>query len=504
MMPRAVRASAPLLAAAIAGAAAVFGFAPFDVVVLPIAALAVLFLLWHRAGSPARAAALGLAFGAGYFGAGVSWVYVSLHDFGDMPAPVAGFAVVLFCGFFALFPMAVGYAQGRRPAGSTSLYFLALLPGLWTAAEWVRGWIFTGFPWLAIGYSQVPASPLAGLAPVIGVYGVSLAAALIAGAAAQIILKRGRGAAAAKALIIVLIGGGLALRNVAWTAPSGEPLKVSLLQGNIEQSLKWRPEVAARTLETYLALARSAQGRLVILPETALPVFRDRLPNDYIEALTAGVKARGGDVLVGMPERGIVDGQPRYFNSVFSLGTSEQQVYRKHHLTPFGEFIPLRPLIAWIYDSLLNIPLADFAAGDPDQKWMQVAGQRVAMHICYEALFGEELIQHLPEATLLANVSNDAWFGASIGPEQHLQIAQTRALETGRPLLRATNTGVTAFIDAHGRVTARAARFVTTVLEGEVRGYTGATPYVRVGNYPAVLAAFALIALAIIRKRKAA
>lgn len=464
------------------GAITVSGFAPDYLFFLPLFTLAALFLLWSRAPSRLAAAYTGFAFGLGFFGAGVSWVYVSIHDFGGMPTPLAVVATFLFCVVLALFPAAVGLLQA---GGLTKPRGLLLIPALWVLMEWVRGWIFTGFPWLALGYSQAVSSPLAGFAPLLGVYGVSLSAALCAGALALIVdaLPRKRGKAGPVfpvALILALALTGWALKQVEWARPLGVPVTVSLLQGNIPQELKWREDKAKATLEAYLAMTLASSGRLIVLPETALPMFLHQLPLPYLEMLAGHARKQGGDMLVGVPEHAE---SGEYFNSVLSFGSEPAQLYRKHHLVPFGEFIPLKPLFGWIVH-VLHIPLSDFSRGALVQPPLQVVGQKVAMAVCYEDVFGEELIRQLPEATMLVNVSNDAWFGDTVAPWQHLQISQMRALETGRYMLRATNTGITAIINQRGEVVKRAREFTTTRLEGEAQGFAGATPYVRWGNLP--------------------
>jgi len=266
---------------------------------------------------------------------------------------------------------------------------------------------------------------------------------------------------------------------------------VSLLQGNVAQDLKWREDRVVPTLDTYRRLTESSTAKLIILPETALPLFLQQVPEDYLDALAAHARAQGGDVLIGIPER--IGGG--YYNSVITLGSSPRQAYRKSHLVPFGEFIPLRPLLAGIVGALA-IPLQDFSRGGADQRPLAVAGQRVAVNICYEDAFGEEIIWQLPEATLLVNVSNVAWFGRSLAPQQHLQISRARAMETGRTMLRATNTGVTGVIDPRGELVAAAPEFTTAAVTHQVQGYRGATPYVRWGNYAALFLCLALIALA--------
>lgn len=465
------------------------GFAPFNFFPLPLLTLAMLFRLWAKAPTARRAALLGFAFGMGFFGAGVSWVYVSLHDFGGMPLPLAMVATALFCAVLALFPAIAGWWQARFDR-SPALRMLALMPALWVATEWLRGWIFTGFPWLAVGYSQVPLSPVSGFAPLLGVYGVSLALAIAAGALALLPQQTERWRALG--VMMVLATCGWALQQVEWTKPAGPPVTVSLLQGNIAQDMKWRPEVAAATLRVYEELALKSTGRLIVMPETALPMFYDEVPLAYLKRVANLARSRGGDAVLGIPEA--LDGA-EYYNSAFSFGSAPLQVYRKSHLVPFGEYLPLRPVFAWVL-KVLHIPLSDFSRGAEVQQPMAVVGQHLAVDICYEDVFGEEIIRQLPRATLLANLTNDAWFGHSLGPWQHLQIAQMRALETGRYMLRATNTGVTAIINPHGEVVRQAPVFATTVLEGVAQGFQGATPFVRYGNVPVLVLLGLMLALA--------
>lgn len=458
-------------AAFLAGASTVLGFAPFGVFPLPLLTLAVLFHLWRGAAAPREGALLGFAWGMGCFLAGVSWVYVSLHDMGGMAAPLAAVATLLFCTVLALFPAMAGYAVVRGRTGA-SWRDAGLAAGAWTIFEWLRGWVLTGFPWLALGYSQAPPSPLAGFAPILGGYGVGLIVALLAAALA---FARWWGLAAVALAGLV----GFGLRGIAWTAPVGESLTVSLLQGNIPQSLKWVPERLPLSLETYARLAAAHPAKLTVLPETALPLFFDEVPRDTLRALT-----RHGDALIGTAVRVREGG---YVNGAVAVTPDlRTQSYAKRHLVPFGEYVP--PGFTWFF-KLVSIPMSDFSAGPPVQKPLDIAGQKVAPNICYEDVFGEEVLRALPEATLLVNLSNTAWFGDSLAQPQHLQIAQMRALETGRPMLRATNTGMTAAIAADGTVAGVLPPFVTDALTVEVQGYAGLTPYARHGNTGAVLLA---------------
>ena len=477
-----------LAAAFAAGAVSVAGFGDSPLDFVPVAGFAVLAGLWVRAATPRAAAWLGLAFGVGLFLAGVSWVYVSLHTFGMMPAPLAALATVLFCIYLALFPAAAGYLQARI-AVAVPARLLLVIPAAWTLGEWLRGWLFTGFPWLSLGYSQAD-GPLAGLAPVVGVFGVTFAAAAAAGVLVTLFVATGRSRLTALGTLVLLAGTGVALRTIEWTTPQGEPLTVALLQGNIPQEMKFVPGRFQETLDLYTRLAESTGARLIVLPETAIPRFLHEVDPAFLERLARGAKARGGDVLVGVP---FLEGGERYYNALVSVGAAKSQAYAKSHLVPFGEFVP--PGFGWIV-AVLRIPLSDFARGATTQAPLAVAGQRIAANICYEDAFGAEIIRQLPEATLLVNVSNVAWFGDSLAPAQHLRIARMRSIETRRTSLRATNTGVTAIVDQGGAVVARLPSFTEGVLEGRVQGRIGATPYVAAGNYPIVIGSLAMVAAA--------
>lgn len=481
-MPRAFLLS--LLLSLLAGAAAVAGFAPFGFWPLPVLSLAVLFGLLSRTTSVRAGFLTGLAWGLGFFLTGVSWVFVSLWVYGSMPAWLAGLATFLFCAFLALFPAMTGALQARWH-NAPALKAMLLLPLAWGVTEWIRGWIFTGFPWLVVGYSQVPGSPLTGYAPLVGVYGVSFLLALIAGLLAWGMTPRISLAARAwTATAIVALGvGGQALRGIEWTTPDGAPTSVALLQGNIPQDMKWKPEKTLATLESYARMAAASPAQLIVLPETALPLFESDLPDRYRAGLIALGRQNGGDVLAGLPT-GSLDGA--YYNSVVSFGSAPGQRYSKVHLVPFGEYIPLKAVWGWVIE-VLHIPLSDFARGAVDQRPLAIGGQRVAADICYEDVFGEEIIRQLPEASVLVNVSNLAWFGDSLAPWQHAQMSQMRALETGRMMLRATNTGLTAIIDPKGRVLASLPLFKAGSLAGEIQGYAGSTPYVRWGNAPVLV-----------------
>ena len=484
--------TSPTLVAFLAGVVAVFGFAPFGLFPLPVFSLAALFWLWSRAGRPAQAARLGFAFGMGLFCAGIGWIYVALHIYGYMHPVLAALATAAFAAVNATLPAAAGYAQAKFRV-SPNHRILLIMPAIWTLAEWLRGLLFTGFPWLSMGYSQVPTSPLAGYAPLFGVFGVSLVLAVSAGLLLTLWEKRwSKPGKIAAATLLGLWIFGAALSLVEWTQQQGEPLKVSLLQGNIAQDEKFDEEKLISILEIYRRLAESSDARLIVLPETALPLLRNNVPDTYEFILGNHARRNGGDILIGAFEK--EDGN--YFNSIYSLGSSESQHYRKDHLVPFGEFIPLRSVFGWLINEVLQIPMGDQTSGGTNQPPLAVAGQKVAVNICYEDAFGEEIIHALPEATLLVNVTNDAWYGESHAAMQHNQLSQMRALETGRMVLRATNTGVTSVIDSHGRILAMLPQFEEGVLTAQVQGYEGSTPYVWWGNAAMLLLVAAMLAAA--------
>ena len=498
----------PLAAAASAGACTVFAFAPFGVSGLVFVAMALLLWQWQGAPSPRAAAMLGFAFGLGLFGAGSSWLYIAIVSFGGMPPLLAFISIASLTLYLAAWPAAAGWLAARlAPPGSLARLLSAA--AAFTAAEWVRSYLFTGFPWLALGYSQVPAGLASGYAPLGGVYLVTLVIALVAACVAcfiEALVHHERWTAVAATIgASALVAGAVASSRVEWTRASGAPLPVSLVQGNIVQEIKFDPQFRQSTFERYLRLVAASRGRLIVLPESAFPMFSDEVPDAVLLSLIRTASARGGDVLLGLftAEPPEPDGdEPRYYNTVIALGTSDLQFYRKHHLVPFGETIPLKPLLGWVMRSVLAIPLADQARGGAAQPALSVGGERVAVNICYEDAFGAELIHGARDAHLLVNVTNDAWYGHSIAAEQHNQIAAMRALELGRPMLRATNTGITSAIGHDGGEIARLPWFTTGVLEVAVAGRAGETPYLRFGDAPVLALSALLIAATWLRSRR--
>ncbi len=476
----------------LAGLLTVFAYEPFGVPILILPALGLLFYSWRNA-HPSAAAWRGFAWGVGAFFAGIGWLIVALSRFGGMPVPIAVLAILLFSGYLALFPALAGAAFAKCATGSFWRDTL-LVAAMWALTEWVRGWLFTGFPWLAIGYTQTPPSPLSGFAPVIGVYGIGFLVALLAAALAFGLPRRSHWIGMV-ACIGVITGIGVLLRQVSWTVPAGAPVSVALVQPDVPQEIKWDKQRALDLLRLNADEVAQTEAQLLAMPESSLPMLTDQLPQGYLHALGERTRRRGGDTILGVFTQ---DASGRIFNSAMSIGTSASQTYSKNHLVPFGEYSP--PLFGWFYQ-LAHIPMADQTRGGSNQLPLAVAGQKIAVNICYEDLFGEELIRQLPEATLMLNMSNLAWYGDSHAQPQHLQIARMRALETGRPMLRATNTGMTAWIEPDGRVAAILAPFTRGILEIEVRGYAGLTPFARWGNYGFLVIAVLCMVTAVVGRR---
>ena len=461
---------------------------------LPLATLA--WLVWRLdTAPPRRAALLAACYATAWLAAGVWWLFISMHRYGGLPAWMAALAVLaLAAGLSALLAAAAAaYAGWRRGRATDALLFAAL----WLLAEAGRGIVFTGFPWLASGYSQVDA-PLAALAPWLGVYGMGAVLAYAAAGLARLVHSRGRAwgpAAGATAVLALCAWGGPGEHS----RPAGE-LSVVLLQTNVRQDEKFSAERMPETLAWVGRELLAARADLVLAPETAVPLLPFQL-EDLAPGYWSTLRAHFADpvagraALIGLP---LGDFERGYTNSVAGLSAAGEYRYDKYHLVPFGEFIPTG--FRW-FTALMNIPLGDFARGVIDPPSFAAAGQRVAPNICYEDLFGEELARRFVDAatapTVLANVSNIGWFGDTIATVQHLNISRLRALEFQRPMIRATNTGATAIIDHRGRVAAMLQPHTRGVLAGSVQGRDGITPYAwwtaRAGLWPALALALLIV-----------
>jgi apolipoprotein N-acyltransferase len=463
-----------------AGAAGVTAFAPFGIYPVIIGSLLLLFNQWLR-DTPHQSFRHGFLFGAGFFGVGVSWVFNSIHVFGHVPVIGALAVTVGLVVTLSLYPAILGYCLGRVWRTPSWAVLVIAFPAGWVFSEWLRSWLFTGFPWLNIANSQID-SPMAGYIPVLGVYGSGWLLALLPALLLAVLKNQQR--LISVALLVTVLLTGVLLDRVQWTTPRGEAIQVSLVQGNISQEDKWVPENLLSTFRRYSDLTfTSPPSDLTIWPETAIPAFHDQVNDNFIAYLETELEKSGASLLTGIP---VLERQRwEYYNAVIALG-GEQAFYYKQHLVPYGEYLPMRWLIGHTLDALA-VPNADFSSGMDSQPLLQAAGYPVATSICFEVVFGEQIIKALPEAAMLVNVSNDAWFGNSLAPHQLLEMARMRARETGRPMLRATNTGISAIIDDRGRITQRSPQFEIAVVTGPVTPMQGATPYVLMGNTPIVI-----------------
>jgi apolipoprotein N-acyltransferase len=468
-----------LLLSFIAGALMTLAFAPFSQIWLAYMLMAVLFYLWSIS-SPRRALLIGWLFGLGMQCTGVCWLFYSLYFHGGSPPVLAALLVFLLSSVLAIFPALAGFLINKYCFVGSVLRLMLLYPIAWTLFEWLQGIALTGFAWMQLGYSQID-TPLSGYAPVLGNHGVSLFVAVTAGFIVAMLMRapswHKRVVPVALISIISIWVSGYALKQIAWTEPVGEKLKVSLVQGNIAQDIKWNRAMLQPTLKLYRDLSLQINDTdLIIWPETAVPSYLHYLP-EYMSELKQSMQQRDTDLLLGIFIRDQEKG--RYYNSLVNVRGGE---YLKRHLVPLGEYIPLRFLIDF-FNRWIKIPMSDIESGNEKQPLLRAAGQPLGVSICFEDAFARDVIKDLPEATLLVNVSNDAWFDGSHEAYQHHAIARVRALESGRYMLRATNTGISSIIDPHGEVVAEAPRYKTFVLNAKVQPMQGATPYVLWGDY---------------------
>lgn len=475
--------------ALISGCLGVFAFSPFDY--WPLAYVSLLGLL-YVAKTPKKSTALFGTFlwSMGFFCFGVSWLNVSIHQFGGASLGVSYFLVGLLSAYLALYPMLFTYLVHRFQVQSAVIFAV-----IWTFTEFLRGWVFTGFPWLQFGYTQID-SPFSGIAPIFGVTGLTFftvwASAVIFNGIWALVKGKNVKLMMVNVLLLVAVGGVSAYSSRLQFVKSVDEkaLNVTLAQGNIEQNLKWDPAYFYSTLEIYQKLIAENLGKtdLIILPESALPTLENAIV-PFFESLDRAAKESNTEIMVGTVYQEEQSG--KLLNSIVSAGNpnfpyqlNTANRYAKHHLVPFGEYVPLESLLRPL-NSVFNLPMSAFQSGEAVQPSFMAKKRAFSPAICYEIIFGEQVRENLKKDTdYLLTISNDAWFGDSIGPWQHLQMARMRALELGKPLIRATNTGISVFIDAQGKILAQAPQFVETTLTHRIAPTEGKTPYAVLGNAP--------------------
>lgn len=465
------------------GGIGLFAYAPYDQ--WWISFLSASALIWLATHPHRPMATLGvLTWAVSYFALGVNWVHVSMIQFGGVPEIVSYFAVLLLALYLALYPLLFSYLIHKFRLNNAWV-----IAAVWTVTEYLRGVVFTGFPWLQFGYSLID-SPFSGIAPVFGVEGLTFFVMLLGGYAVQLTRRFADKSLKWTACLspICLMSIAVSLQFIHWVSPKvrdDAPL-ISLVQGNIEQKMKWDPAHFDVTLQTYAHLIQQAIGKskIIILPESAIPAT-ERQITPILQQLDRQARALGSEIIIGT----LYQGQQGIFNSAIVLGEpttpyTENQVQRfnKHHLVPFGEYVPFGNLLNWMRE-LFILPI-NLSQGAFIQPPLMAANRRFNPAICYEIIFGDQVQQNQNayHADYLLTISNDAWFGESIGPWQHFQMARMRALELGKPLIRATNTGITAFVDAYGHVEKQAPQFTATVLSHRLIDYQGETPFSQFGK----------------------
>jgi apolipoprotein N-acyltransferase len=486
------------IAAFAAGASFDLGFAPYGWWPIALIAPAALFAL-IRGLPPRRAAWTGAAFGVGLFAFGTYWLYTCLHVFGLVPVWLTLILQSVFVAAMSVYVAALCYLANRFSLKPGPVRDWLVLPTLWVLLEWLRGWLLSGFPWLSAGYAMID-SPLAGWAPLLGVYGVTWAAVMISSGVNVVfmpgvsLIRRASAVAVVVSLVVVPL---LVPRD--WTHAAGQPITVAAVQGAVPQDQKWQANNRDLTLQRYLRLTEQAWGaQLIVWPEASLPALSTEL-QDYLHRLKEQGHAHSADFAIGLVD--YVPATKQYFNGILVLGDAGNGWYYKRHLVPYGEYFPVPAFVrSWL--RLMSLPYDDFTAGTSHQPLLTAAGQKLGMTICFEDAFGSQQLKALRQATLLINVTNNAWYGDSTAPHQHLQIARMRALEAGRFEVRAANDGITAVIDTHGKIIAQAAQFKEAVLRATVQPLSGLTPYARLGNYPVVIGPMLLLAFAAWRRRR--
>lgn len=473
--------------ALICGALLTLAFAPWQWYPLAIISPAIfLYTLLHA--TPKQGFWRGFLFGFGLFGSGISWVYISIHVFGNTPIFLSTLLTGLFVAVLALFIATQCWALCRYFPANTLSKLLLVFPTLWVLQEWTRSWFLTGFPWLYVGYTQMT-SPLRGYAPLFSVYGLTFLTILTSAMLIAILITKRKRWYLLISGIVALWGLGVLLTPIQWTQSLNGPITTSVVQGNIAQELKWDPKQFAQTMRTYYDMsAPHWDSRLVVWPEAAIPILPSYIPG-YLNQLNSKALMNHATLITGIP---VQDLAGRYYNAMESMGTDHGSYY-KRHLVPFGEYVPLENLLRGII-SFFNLPMSNFSSGPMHQTTLHVGTTTLAPYICYEIAYPMLVRADFPKANLILTISDDSWFGRSIAQPQHLQMAQMRSLETGRDQIFSTNDGTTALIDAKGRIIESIPPFTATVLNGKVQPMYGTTPWIWYGDYP-LLALFVVFLL---------
>lgn len=464
---------------ALAGVVLTAAYAPFAY--FQLAPVVALFTAWAwRRHPPSRTLAYGYVFGLAHFGSSVYWVYYSMHDFGGAAPWFAAVATFLFIAALALYFALLGWVAAlcTHRFSEGSFYYL-VFPSLWVACEYLRSVLFSGFPWNLLGQSMID-SPFSGIFPWFGVFAASWFGVFIGTCAATALFSR-QLRIYGVSLFLAALGIGWWTGQVQWTEPAGEMLNVGIVQSGISQNVKFDSNAFMHILKVHQTLTLELLDRdLVVWSETAIPAYYHQVDDHILLPLRDAIAANGhGNLLAGTF---FFDQETQKRHNSLIAVTTPPQAYHKRHLVPFGEYVPLRALFG-LFQDYVTIPMSNLHAGS-GENLLTVGAHKIGVSICYEVTFGREVITALPAAAYLVNVSNDSWFGDSIAPDQHLQIARLRAAEAGRTMIRATSTGISALIDHQGQVIRRSGRFSAQTLNGNIQPRQGATLYARYGDWP--------------------
>ncbi len=474
-----------------AGVLNTLSFAPFNWWPLGLLGFAVLFWLW-RESSRKSAAWYGFVFGLGMFGMGISWMYISIHTFGGMPPVIAGICIAVLVAFMSIYPSLCGWLQGCFSSWNSISRFGLFMPGLWILLEWLRGWLFSGLPWLSTGYAYLD-TPLSNYAPIGGVYLVGFIVLTTIGIGVTLIRQITRTNSVFASVMVLIWIAGWQLNETAWTRAEGEPISVAIIQNDVPVFEKWDKDQNNRIVSEYMTKSQSHRDvDLIVWPEAAVPDYLDNVPNDFWRDL----EAHPADFIFGVLHRDEVNGVTEYYNSVAAV-THRIMIYRKQHLVPFGEYFPMQGLLRPLID-LLNIPMSDFTGWKQPQAPLIAADNRFAVSICFEDAFPREGRNQVGPAGALLNVSEDVWFGDSFAPHQRLQMARFRSREGERPMIRSSNNGLSSLINWKGGIDIFAPQFVKHIVVGEIQPRSGVTPYIMFGEKPLLALVSMLLVLGLL------
>ena len=489
-----------LIIAWLAGAMFMFALAPYQLWFIALISPLVLYALLLAPMTHARAFLIGEMYGMGLWCGGAFWLYTSIHQYGNTSAVLAVLMIAVMGLVMGLFHGLLAWVFNKYTAKQPFSF-----ASLWVLQEWLKTWLFTGFPWLFVGYAYTEQMWINSLAPIFGVLAISFLSVFVSASLVETIRKRYQFVILASVLLVASVA--LWLINPAWTQAKNSPnLKVSLIQGNIPQDLKWLTSYQSKTLEIYATLSQSEWGQdIVVWPEASIPMTQlDAW--EFISEVANIAKQTNTSWITGVPYvdnseyNSATDKHPPYYNSVIALGANAEGLYKKQNLVPVGEYVPFEGLLNWALPDLMGGAIS-FSEGKANQPPLSAKNNRVGVAICYEVAYPDTTRQNAKHSDFLLTVSNDAWFGTSAGPLQHLQMVQMRAIETGRWFVRATNTGVTAIINDKGQIVAKAPQFQSTVLRGEIQSRTGNTPFMRWGSYPILLLSGFLFLISVLSKQ---